>query len=89
MAKKVDVVKEQPEVKVAPKEQIVEVVADTPQVVEVVTASKAVKQVKIRTTEEIDCIIGKKSYQSRKDKDLEVPADVAAILVTARKAYRK
>ena len=47
------------------------------------------KLVKIHTTEEVDCYVGNLPYKFGKDKNIEVPSDVAAILVNARKAYRQ
>jgi len=46
------------------------------------------KKVKIRTTEDINCMISCTPYQIKKDKEVQVPSDVAAILVNAKKAYR-
>lgn len=51
--------------------------------------SKEGKKVKIHTTEEIDCIVAGVPYVIAKNKDAQVPADVAAILVNAKKAYRQ
>lgn len=47
-----------------------------------------VKKVKIRATEEIDCIIACKPVKVKKDKEVTVSSDVAAILCFAGKAYR-
>lgn len=47
-----------------------------------------IKVQKIRTLEDVDCIIGGKKYTIGKDKTAEVPTDVAAILTYARQAYR-
>lgn len=47
-----------------------------------------VKKVKIHTTESVDAIIAGTSYVLAENKDAQVPADVAAILVNAHKAYR-
>lgn len=47
-----------------------------------------VKKVKIHTLEEIDCIVAGNHISLRKDKDVEVSADVAAILCYSKKAYR-
>lgn len=52
------------------------------------TISTGKKYVKIRTTEDIDCIISCKPYKIAKDKEASVPMDVAAILCYAKKAYR-
>lgn len=51
--------------------------------------AKGEKKVKIHTTEEVDCIIAGIPYVIAKGKDAQVPADVAAILVNAQKAYRQ
>lgn len=50
--------------------------------------SNRVKGVKIRISEEVDCIIAGTPYKFAKDKEATVPADVAAILCYAKKAYR-
>jgi hypothetical protein len=47
------------------------------------------KKVKIHTTEDIDSIVSGIPYKFAKGKDVQVPADVAAILVNAQKAYRQ
>lgn len=52
------------------------------------TISTAKKLVKIRTSEEVDCIISGKTYSFSKGKEAQVPSDVAAILCYANKAYR-
>lgn len=52
------------------------------------TISTGKKNVKIRTAEDIDCIIACKPYKIAKDKEVSVPMDVAAILCYAKKAYR-
>lgn len=46
------------------------------------------KKVKIHVVEEVDCIVACTPYKLRKDKDYQVPSDVAAILCYAKKAYR-
>lgn len=52
------------------------------------TVTTGVKMVKIRVVEEVDCLIACKPYKFAKDKEASVPADVAAILCYAKKAYR-
>lgn len=52
------------------------------------TISNGVKKVKIRTTEPIDAIIAGVPYVFQENKEVQVPTDVAAILVNGRKAYR-
>lgn len=46
------------------------------------------KKVRIHTTEFVDCIIAGVPYILQKDKDYQVPSDVAAILTNAKQAYR-
>ena len=50
--------------------------------------AEGVKKVKIHTTSDVDAIIAGIPYVIAENKDAQVPADVAAILVNARKAYR-
>lgn len=52
-----------------------------------VTSSEG-KKVRIRATEDIHCLIACIPYDIAKDKEVQVPSDVAAILCFARKAYR-
>ena len=52
------------------------------------TVSTGKKKVKIRATEDIDCIIACKPYIIEKNKEVAVPVDVAAILCYGKKAYR-
>lgn len=47
-----------------------------------------VKKVKIRATEDIDCLIACQPVKVKKDKETIVASDVAAILCFAGKAYR-
>jgi hypothetical protein len=47
-----------------------------------------VKKVKIHTTDPIDCLIANVHYTFPANRDAQVPADVAAILVNAKKAFR-
>lgn len=51
-------------------------------------AENTVKKVKIHTTDPIDCLIANVHYTFPANKDAQVPADVAAILVNAKKAFR-
>ena len=46
------------------------------------------KLVRVHTMEEIDCWIGGVHYSHREGKDVQLPADVAAILNSAHKVYR-
>lgn len=55
---------------------------------EVEVAEAPVKKVKIHATEDIDCFIAGTPVTISKDKDAEVPSDVAAILCFSKKAYR-
>lgn len=55
---------------------------------EEVEVTAEVKKVKIRATEDIDCIIACKPVKVKKDKETTVASDVAAILCFAEKAYR-
>ena len=55
---------------------------------EVEIAEAPVKKVKIHATEDIDCFIAGTPVTISKDKDAEVPSDVAAILCFSKKAYR-
>lgn len=55
---------------------------------EEVEVTAEVKKVKIRATEDIDCIIACQPVKVKKDKETTVSSDVAAILCFAEKAYR-
>lgn len=55
---------------------------------EEVEVTAEVKKVKIRATEDIDCIIACQPVKVKKDKETTVASDVAAILCFAEKAYR-
>lgn len=48
----------------------------------------AVKKVRIHCIEEVDCIITGVAYNFPKGKEVDVPADVAAILNNSQRAYR-
>lgn len=63
-------------------------VVETNERVEVAEVSEEVKKVKIHTLEDIDCLIAGNTVSIRKDKDVEVSSDVAAILCYSKKAYR-
>lgn len=63
-------------------------VVETNERVEVAEVSEEVKKVKIHTLEDIDCLIAGNTISLRKDKDVEVSSDVAAILCYSKKAYR-
>jgi hypothetical protein len=51
-------------------------------------AENTIKKVKIHTTDPIDCLIANVHYTFLANRDAQVPADVAAILVNAKKAFR-
>ncbi len=55
---------------------------------EEVEVTAEVKKVKIRATEDIDCLIACQPVRVLKDKETTVASDVAAILCFAGKAYR-
>ena len=55
---------------------------------EEVEVTTEVKKVKIRATEDIDCLIACNPVKVKKDKETTVASDVAAILCFAGKAYR-
>lgn len=55
---------------------------------EVEVTAEVKKKVKIRATEDIDCIIACQPVKVKKDKETAVASDVAAILCFAEKAYR-
>ena len=55
---------------------------------EEVEVTTEVKKVKIRATEDIDCLIACQPVKVKKDKEVTVSSDVAAILCFAGKAYR-
>lgn len=52
------------------------------------TVGTGVRNVRVHTTEAIDAIVAGERYVFRADKDVSVPADVAAILTNAHKAFR-
>ena len=58
------------------------------QIAEATVVENKVKAVKIRVYEDTECTIGGNIYSIKKDGEAKVPEDVAAILVTAKKAYR-
>lgn len=82
---------ETPEVEIPTEEETTptETPEETPtETPEVEVAEAPVKKVKIHATEDIDCFIAGTSVSIRKDKEAEVPSDVAAILCFSKKAYR-
>lgn len=82
---------ETPEVEIPAEEETTptETPEETPnETPEVEVAEAPVKKVKIHATEDIDCFIAGTPVTIRKDRDAEVPSDVAAILCFSKKAYR-
>nr|DAU29247.1 MAG TPA: hypothetical protein [Caudoviricetes sp.] len=82
---------ETPEVEIPTEEETTptETPEETPnETPEVEVAEAPVKKVKIHATEDIDCFIAGTPVSIRKDKEAEVPSDVAAILCFSKKAYR-
>mgnify|MGYP006935831874 CR=1 FL=1 len=55
---------------------------------EEVEVTNVIKKVRIRATEDIDCLIACQPVKVMKDKEATVASDVAAILCFAGKAYR-
>lgn len=79
MAKKAVVVNEEP------LQEVEETLVEAP---EDAVATSSTKSVRVHLTEDVNSFIGGNHYTGRKDRDLVVPSDVAAILVNGRKAYR-
>ena len=77
-------VKTEPEVK-----EVVEVKIE-PEVKKPTAAvtGKVTKKTRIHCVENVDCIIAGNRYKFPKGKETEVPDDVAAILSSAKKAFR-
>lgn len=69
---------EQPEVQIEP-----EVTKPTAAV-----TGKVTKKTRIHCVENVDCIVAGNRYKFPKGKETEVPDDVAAILSSAKKAFR-
>lgn len=69
---------EQPEAKIEP-----EVTKPTAAV-----TGKVTKKTRIHCVENVDCIVAGNRYKFPKGKETEVPDDVAAILSSAKKAFR-
>ena len=69
---------EQPEVQIEP-----EVKKPTAAV-----TGKVTKKTRIHCVENVDCIVAGNRYKFPKGKETEVPDDVAAILSSAKKAFR-
>nr|UWD69157.1 MAG: hypothetical protein [Bacteriophage sp.] len=77
-------VKSEPEVK-----EVVEVEVE-PEVKKptVSVTGKVTKKTRVHCVENVDCIIAGNRYKFPKGKETEVPDDVAAILSSAKKAFR-
>ena len=77
-------VKTEPEVK-----EVVEVKTE-PEVTKPTAAvtGKVTKKTRIHCVENVDCIVAGNRYKFPKGKETEVPDDVAAILSSAKKAFR-
>lgn len=82
--KEVVEVKTEPEVK-----EVVEVKVE-PEVKKptVSVTGKVTKKTRVHCVENVDCIIAGNRYKFPKGKETEVPDDVAAILSSAKKAFR-
>lgn len=81
---------EQPEVQIEPEVTKVEEVKIEPEVKKPTAAvtGKVTKKTRIHCVENVDCIIAGNRYKFPKGKETEVPDDVAAILSSAKKAFR-
>lgn len=81
---------EQPEVQIEPEVTKVEEVQIEPEVKKPTAAvtGKVTKKTRIHCVENVDCIIAGNRYKFPKGKETEVPDDVAAILSSAKKAFR-
>lgn len=81
---------EQPEVQIEPEVKEVEEVKTEPEVKKPTAAvtGKVTKKTRIHCVENVDCIVAGNRYKFPKGKETEVPDDVAAILSSAKKAFR-
>lgn len=81
---------EQPEVQIEPEVTKVEEVEVEPEVKKptVSVTGKVTKKTRVHCVENVDCIIAGNRYKFPKGKETEVPDDVAAILSSAKKAFR-
>ena len=81
---------EQPEVQIEPEVTKVEEVHIEPEVKKPTAAvtGKVTKKTRIHCVENVDCIVAGNRYKFPKGKETEVPDDVAAILSSAKKAFR-
>lgn len=78
------------EVEVEPEVTKVEEVKTEPEVKKptVAVTGKVTKKTRVHCVENVDCIIAGNRYKFPKGKETEVPDDVAAILSSAKKAFR-
>ena len=83
-------VKEVVEVKTEPEVKEVVEVKTEPEVKKptVSVTGKVTKKTRVHCVENVDCIIAGNRYKFPKGKETEVPDDVAAILSSAKKAFR-
>lgn len=81
---------EQPEVQIEPEVTKVEEAKIEPEVTKptVSVTGKVTKKTRVHCVENVDCIIAGNRYKFPKGKETEVPDDVAAILSSAKKAFR-
>lgn len=81
---------EQPEVQIEPEVTKVEEAKIEPEVTKPTAAvtGKVTKKTRIHCVENVDCIIAGNRYKFPKGKETELPDDVAAILSSAKKAFR-
>ena len=83
-------VTEQPEVQIEPEVTKVEEAKIEPEVKKPTAAvtGKVTKKTRIHCVENVDCIVAGNRYKFPKGKETEVPDDVAAILSSAKEAFR-
>lgn len=81
---------DQLEVKTEPEVKEVEEAKIEPEVKKPTAAvtGKVTKKTRIHCVENVDCIVAGNRYKFPKGKETEVPDDVAAILSSAKKAFR-
>lgn len=81
---------EQPEAKIEPEVTKVDEAKIEPEVKKPTAAvtGKVTKKTRIHCVENVDCIVAGNRYKFPKGKETEVPDDVAAILSSAKKAFR-
>ena len=81
---------EQPEVQIEPEVTKVEEAKIESEVKKPTAAvtGKVTKKTRIHCVENVDCIVAGNRYKFPKGKETEVPDDVAAILSSAKKAFR-